>query len=95
MIVKGCVIFERTLLSRKKSHNLALSCASSNLFYCASVKKDLAAFTKKNSKVLTAGFFVSQLYDNSLIYYLKYSNCLFMEQSSKLMTLTNRASVLN
>ena len=35
MIVKGCVIFERTLLSRKKSHNLAWSCAISNIFYCA------------------------------------------------------------
>ena len=35
MIVKGCVIFERTLLSRKKSHNLAWSCAISNNFYCA------------------------------------------------------------
>ena len=34
MIVKGCVIFERTLLSRKKSHNLAWSCAISNIFYC-------------------------------------------------------------
>ena len=35
MIVKGCVIFERTLLSRKKSHNLAWSCAISNIFYSA------------------------------------------------------------
>ena len=28
MIVKGCVIFEKTILSRKKSHNLAWSCAT-------------------------------------------------------------------
>ena len=28
MIVKGCVISERTILSRKKSHNLAWSCAT-------------------------------------------------------------------
>ena len=35
MIVRGCVIFERTLLSRKKSNNLAWSCAISNIFYCA------------------------------------------------------------
>ena len=35
MIVKGCVIFERTLLSRKKSYNLAWSCSISNIFYCA------------------------------------------------------------
>ena len=34
MIVKSCVIFERSLLSRKKSHNLAWSCAISSLFYC-------------------------------------------------------------
>ena len=34
MIVKGCVIFERTLLSRKKSHNLAWSWAISKIFYC-------------------------------------------------------------
>ena len=34
MIVKGCVIFERTLLSRKKSHNLVWSCAIINIFYC-------------------------------------------------------------
>ena len=33
--MKGCVIFERTLLSRKKSHNLAWSCAISNMFYSA------------------------------------------------------------
>ena len=29
--------FERTLLSRKESHNLAWSCAISNVFYCAKV----------------------------------------------------------
>ena len=34
MIVKGCVIFERTLQTRKKSHNLAWSCVISNVFYC-------------------------------------------------------------
>ena len=33
MIVKGCMIFERTLLSRKKSHN-QWSCAISKIFYC-------------------------------------------------------------
>ena len=36
MIVKGCVNLEKTLLSRKKSHNLAWSCAISNVFYCES-----------------------------------------------------------
>ena len=39
MIVKGCVIFERTLLSRKKSHNFAWSCAISNIFYYAGAVK--------------------------------------------------------
>ena len=34
MIVKGFVIFERTLLSRKESHNLAWSCAISDVLYC-------------------------------------------------------------
>ena len=29
------MIFERTRLSRKKSHNFAWSCAISNIFYCA------------------------------------------------------------
>ena len=32
--MKGCVIFDRTLLSRKKSHNLAGSCPISIIFYC-------------------------------------------------------------
>ena len=39
MIVKGCVIFERTLLSRKKSHSLAIS----NIFCCAPVRPVLRA----------------------------------------------------
>ena len=34
MIMKGCVNLERTLLSRKKSQNLAGSCANSKVFYC-------------------------------------------------------------
>ena len=34
MIVKGFVIFERTLLFRKESHNLAWWCAISDVFYC-------------------------------------------------------------
>ena len=39
MIVKGCMIFERTLLSRKKSHNLAWSCAINNIFYCETTEE--------------------------------------------------------
>ena len=36
--MKGYIIFKRTLLSRKKSHNLAWSCAISNIFYCVTLK---------------------------------------------------------
>ena len=43
MIVKGCLIFERTQLSRKKSHNLAWSCVISSIFYCATIT-DLVLF---------------------------------------------------
>ena len=47
MIVKGCVIFERTLLSRKKSHNLAWSCAISNIFYCGIEARIFTLFLSK------------------------------------------------
>ena len=40
MIVKGFVIFERTLLSRKESHNFAWSCAIRYVFYCVSVPEN-------------------------------------------------------
>ena len=50
MIVKGCVIFERTLLSHKKSHNLAWSCAIGNIFYCVAVQFSLAS--NINAKIL-------------------------------------------
>ena len=55
MIVKGRVIFERTLLSRKKSHNLAWSCAISNIFYCAQRHSQLTVllyFTSSWNKML-------------------------------------------
>ena len=47
MIVKDCVIFERTLLSRKESHNLAWSCAISNDFYCA-----ISCFNAQNDRLV-------------------------------------------
>ena len=55
MILKGCVIFERTLLSRKKSHNLAWSCAISNIFYCVpqgKAKRSQLIHSAKNVSIL-------------------------------------------
>ena len=54
MIVRGCVVFERTLLSRKKSHNLPWSCAISNIFYCDVVwQKSVLPCKRFNLKKMT------------------------------------------
>ena len=63
MIVKGCVIFERTLLSRKKSHDLPWSCAISNIFYYA--------FSKQPDQYTTNREFI--LIHVLYVYYLKSS----------------------
>ena len=53
MIVKGCVIFERALLSRKKSHNLAWSLLTNYNFNCALRSVDWDAKIRKNKLILT------------------------------------------
>ena len=72
MIVKGFVIFEKTLLSRKESHNLVWSCAISNIFYCAPHEKvlkkcllwtDLKEMTwSRNSTLRCYGYFFLPIY---------------------------------
>ena len=59
MIVKGYVIFERTLLSRKKLHKIAWSCAISNIFYCDVVNVHYACVTFER-KIWVSSFYKDQ-----------------------------------